>query len=78
MKSLFQKYIKMLKEDFLSYRSHIVTNLPIILDCKKWPERNKQLMSSGDDKINALKVYLIPLLEKNYCKIGRIMFEWDC
>ena len=31
------------KEDFLSYRTVICTNLPFILDSKKWPQTNEQL-----------------------------------
>ena len=57
--------------------SPIFANLPIILDCKKWPQTNEQLRSFGDDKIETLKVDLMPLLEKSSCEIRSIMFEWD-
>ena len=33
-------------------------------------------MSFGDDEIEALKLYLMLLLEKNLCKIESVMFEW--
>ena len=57
--------------------SPIFANLPVILECKKWPQTNEQLMSFGDDKIETFKVHLMPLLEKNSFEIGSIMFEWD-
>ena len=57
--------------------SPIFANLPIILDCKKWPQTNEQLMSFGDGKIENLKVHFMPLLEKYSCEIESIMFEWD-
>ena len=44
--------------------SPIFANLPINLDCKKWPQTNEQLMSFGDDEVETLKVHLISLLEK--------------
>ena len=34
-------------------------------------------MNFGVDKIEALKVHLMPLLEKNSSKIGSITFAWD-
>ena len=51
--------------------------MPIILDCKKWPQTNEQLMSFGDGKIENLKVHFMSLLEKYSCEIESIMFEWD-
>ena len=42
--------------------SPIFANLPIVLDCKKWPRTSEQLMSFGDDEIETLKVHLMPLL----------------
>ena len=58
--------MKVSKEDFLSYRTvlTIFTNLPIILDWSKWPQTNEKLINFGDDEIEALKLYLMPLLEK--------------
>ena len=44
--------------------SPIFANLPIILDYKKWPQTNEQLMSFGDDEVETLKVHLMPLPEK--------------
>ena len=44
--------------------SHIFANLPIILDCKKWPQTSEQLMSFGDDEVETLKAHLMPLPEK--------------
>ena len=41
--------------------SPIFANLPIILDCKNWPQTNEQLLSFRDDEIEASKVHLIPL-----------------
>ena len=57
--------------------SPIFANLPVILECKKWPQTNEQLMSFEDDKIETFEVHLMPLLEKKSCEIVSIMFEWD-
>ena len=57
--------------------SPIFTNMPIILGCKKWPQANEQLLKFGDEGIDFLKVHLMSLLEKNYCKIRSIMYGQD-
>ena len=43
--------------------SLLFTSLPILY-WKKWPQTNEQLTKFGDDKIKALKVYLMPFVEK--------------
>ena len=48
--------------------SPIFTSLPIILDCKKWPRTNEQLLNFADDKIEALKIHLMSFLEENSCE----------
>ena len=35
--------------------SPIFANLPIIFDCKKWPQTNEQLRSFGDDEIETFE-----------------------
>ena len=56
--------------------SPIFANLPIILDCKKWPHKwtiNEFWRWRGrnfEGPFNAIAW-------KNSCEIGSIMFEWD-
>ena len=67
------------KEDFLSYRTVIFTNLPFILDSKKWPQANEQLKNFWDGEIEVLKVDLMTFyfFKRNYFEIGSMKFDWD-
>ena len=78
-KSLFLNKIEESKEDFLSYRTVIFTNLPFILDSEKWPQTNEQLKNFGDGEIEVLKVGLMTFyfFKRNSFEIGSMKFDWD-
>ena len=77
------KFFSKIKESVVGWfselqNSPLFTSLPILY-WKKWPQTNEQLTKFVDDKIKALKVYLMPFVEKkkNTKEIGNIMFDWD-
>ena len=78
-KSLFLNKMEVSKEDFLSYRTVICTNLPFILNSKKWPQTNEQLKNFWDGEIEVLKVDLMTFyfFKRNYFEIGSMKFDWD-
>ena len=51
----FKEFISKINESvegrFELQNRAIFANLPIILDCKKWPQTNEQSISFGDDEI---------------------------
>ena len=54
------KVSKELQDSYSELQDHPkFTNLPIILTCKNWPQKNEQSINFGDDEIEALKAHLI-------------------
>ena len=54
------KVSKELQDSYSELQDHPkFTNLPIILTCMNWLQKNEQSINFGDDEIEALKAHLI-------------------